>query len=146
MDLYMLAIKVESEYRYVSRSLSVWGPKWEPNAPIVTESEVADLLSLLKLIWRPDSSMITIAAGSEVANFCYGWRYHAASFGLVVSCWLGISFFWGGDTLLVDHSMHTGSGAWALICPAGLPLRLDCAEVLTEVEYGLMKRSRILSS
>jgi hypothetical protein len=115
----MLAIGVETEYRSVSRSLSGWGPKGESNAPITAESEVADILRLLKLIWRLDSSMITIAAGSEVTDFlrllkliwrsdsfmiaitavsevtdfCYRWRYHAASFGLVVPCWLGLNKF-----------------------------------------------------
>jgi hypothetical protein len=46
----MLAIGVEPEYRSVTRSLSGWGPKEEPNAPIATESEVVDFLRLLKLI------------------------------------------------------------------------------------------------
>jgi hypothetical protein len=46
----MLATGVELEYRSVSRSLSGWGPKGEPNAPIAAESEVADFLRLLKLI------------------------------------------------------------------------------------------------
>jgi hypothetical protein len=49
-DLSMLATGVELEYRSVSRSLSGWGPKGEPNAPIAAESEVADFLRLLKLI------------------------------------------------------------------------------------------------
>jgi hypothetical protein len=109
-DLSMLAIGVESEYRSVTRLLSGWGPNWETNAPITTESdvtdflmllkliwwsdssmiaiaagsEVADFLRLLKLIWRSDSSMVAITTGSEVTDFCYGWRYHASSFGLVV--------------------------------------------------------------
>jgi hypothetical protein len=30
----MITIGVESEYRYVARSLSGWGPKVEPNAMI----------------------------------------------------------------------------------------------------------------
>jgi hypothetical protein len=46
----MLAIRVEPEYRSVSRSLSGWIPKGESNAPIATESEVTDFLRLLKLI------------------------------------------------------------------------------------------------
>jgi hypothetical protein len=46
----MLAIGVELEYRSVTRSLSGWGPKGEPNAPIATESEVTIFLRLLKLI------------------------------------------------------------------------------------------------
>jgi hypothetical protein len=49
-DLSMLAIRVETEYRSVTRSLSGWGPKGESNAPIVAESEVMDFLRLLKLI------------------------------------------------------------------------------------------------
>jgi hypothetical protein len=68
-DLSMLAIGVETEYRSVTRSLSGWGPKGEPNAPIATESEVTDFLRLLKLIRRSDSSMIAIAARSEVVDF-----------------------------------------------------------------------------
>jgi hypothetical protein len=117
--MYMLAIEVESEYRSVTRSLSGWGSKGEPNAPIVTKSEVADFsrllkliwqsdssmiaiiagsevayfLRLLKLIWQSDSSMIAIAAGSEIADFCYGWRYHADSFGLAVPCRLDLNKF-----------------------------------------------------
>jgi hypothetical protein len=43
-DSSMIAIGVESEYRYAGRSLSGWGPKGEPNALIVVGSEVADLL------------------------------------------------------------------------------------------------------
>jgi hypothetical protein len=46
----MLAIRVEPEYRSVTRSLSVCGPKGESNAPIAAESEVTDFLRLLKLI------------------------------------------------------------------------------------------------
>jgi hypothetical protein len=68
-DMSMLAIGVETEYRYVTKSLSGWGPKGEPNALITTESEVANFMRLLKLIWRLDSSMIAIAAGSEVVDF-----------------------------------------------------------------------------
>jgi hypothetical protein len=50
LDLSMLAIRVEQEYRSVTRSLYELGPKGEHNAPIVAESEVADFLRLLKLI------------------------------------------------------------------------------------------------
>jgi hypothetical protein len=50
LDLSMLAIKVEPEYRSVTRSLYGWGPKGEPDAPITAESEVTDFLRLLKLI------------------------------------------------------------------------------------------------
>jgi hypothetical protein len=46
----LIAIGVELEYRSVSRSLSGWGPKGEPNALIIVESEVVDFLRLLKLI------------------------------------------------------------------------------------------------
>jgi hypothetical protein len=68
-NLSMLAIGVEPEYRSVTRPLSKWGPKGESNVPIVVESEVTDFLRLLKLIWRSNSSMIAITAGSEVADF-----------------------------------------------------------------------------
>jgi hypothetical protein len=50
IGLVLIAIRVEPEYRYVTRSLSGWGPKGESNAPITAESEVADFLRLLKLI------------------------------------------------------------------------------------------------
>jgi hypothetical protein len=50
LDLSILAIGVETEYRFITRSLSGWGPKREPNAPIAAKSEVADFLRLLKLI------------------------------------------------------------------------------------------------
>jgi hypothetical protein len=46
-DLSMLAIGVEQEYRFVTRSLSGWGHKGESNAPIAAESEVMDFLRLL---------------------------------------------------------------------------------------------------
>jgi hypothetical protein len=59
-ELVLIAIGVETEYRSVSRSLSGWGPKEEPNAPITAESEMTNLLRLLKLIWQPDSSMLAI--------------------------------------------------------------------------------------
>jgi hypothetical protein len=91
--LILIAIGVEPEYRSITRSLSGWGPKGEPNAPITAKSEVADFLRLLQLIWQSDSSMIAIANGSEVADFYYRWRYHAASFGLAVPCWLGLNKF-----------------------------------------------------
>jgi hypothetical protein len=50
IGLVLIAIRVETEYRYVSKSLSGWGFKGEPNAPITAESEVADFLRMLKLI------------------------------------------------------------------------------------------------
>jgi hypothetical protein len=51
IGLVLIAIEVEPEYRFISRSVSRWGPKGEPNTPIVAESEMTDLLRLLKLIW-----------------------------------------------------------------------------------------------
>jgi hypothetical protein len=48
-----------------------------------------------------------------------------------------------GGVLLVDRSTHINSRVGALICPAGLALRSDCAELQVEVECDLMKRSRI---
>jgi hypothetical protein len=60
---------------------------------IAVGGEVSDFLRLLKLIWRLDSCMIAITAGSEVSDFCCGWRYHPASFGLVMPCWLGLNKF-----------------------------------------------------
>jgi hypothetical protein len=56
----LIAIEVEPECRSVARSLSRWGTKGEPDALIVAESEIMDLLRRLKLIWRSDSSMIAI--------------------------------------------------------------------------------------
>jgi hypothetical protein len=50
LDLSMLAIGVETEYKSVTRSLSGWGSKRESNAPITVESEVVNFLRLLKLI------------------------------------------------------------------------------------------------
>jgi hypothetical protein len=93
IGLILIAIGIETEYRFVTRSLSEWSPKWEPNAPIAAESEVMDFLRLLKLIWQLDSSIIAITVGSEVADFCYGWRYHAASFKLAVPYWLDLNKF-----------------------------------------------------
>jgi hypothetical protein len=60
---------------------------------ITAGSEVTDFLRLLKLIWRSDSSMIVITAWSKVINFCYGWRYHTASFRLVMPSRLGLNKF-----------------------------------------------------
>jgi hypothetical protein len=48
--LVLIAIRVEPEYRFVSKSLSAWGPKGEPNTSIAIQSEMMDLLRLLKLI------------------------------------------------------------------------------------------------
>jgi hypothetical protein len=60
IGLVLIAIGVESEYRSISISLSGWNPTGEPNAPITAESEMTDLLRLLNLIWRPNSSIIAI--------------------------------------------------------------------------------------
>jgi hypothetical protein len=65
IGLVLIAIGVEPEYRFVSRSLSGWSPKGELNAPIAIESEMTDLLRLLKLIWQPDLSMLAIEVESE---------------------------------------------------------------------------------
>jgi hypothetical protein len=65
IELIFIAIGVEPEYRSVSRSLSRWGPKGEPNAPITAESEMMNLLSLLKLIWQPDMSILAIGVETE---------------------------------------------------------------------------------
>jgi hypothetical protein len=72
----LIAIEVEPEYRSVSRSLSGWGPKTKPNAPISAESKMKDLLRLLKLIWQPDSSMLSIGVEREyrsVTRSLSGW-------------------------------------------------------------------------
>jgi hypothetical protein len=50
IELILIAIGVEPEYRSFTRSLSGWGPKGESNAPIAAESEVMNFLRLLKLI------------------------------------------------------------------------------------------------
>jgi hypothetical protein len=65
IGLVLIAIGVETEYRSISISLSGWGPKGEPNAPIAVESEMMNLLSLLKLIYQPDLSMLAIEVESE---------------------------------------------------------------------------------
>jgi hypothetical protein len=74
--LIFIAIGVEPEYRSVSRSLSGWGPKGEPNAPFVAEGEMMDLLRLLKLIWQPNLSMLAIGVELEyrsVTRSLSGW-------------------------------------------------------------------------
>jgi hypothetical protein len=43
-DLSILDIGVETKYRSVTRSLSGWGPREEPNAPITAESVTVDFL------------------------------------------------------------------------------------------------------
>jgi hypothetical protein len=72
----LIAIGVEIEYRSVSRSLSGWGPKGEPNALIAAESEMTDLLRLLKLIWQLDLSMLAIGLEPEyrsISRSLSGW-------------------------------------------------------------------------
>jgi hypothetical protein len=64
----MIAIGVDLEYRYVARCLSRWGPKGEPDAPIVAESDIADLMRRLKLIRQSDSSMIAIGVEPEYGS------------------------------------------------------------------------------
>jgi hypothetical protein len=76
IGLILIAIGVEPEYRSVSRSLSGWVPEGEPNAPITAESEMTDLLRLLKLIWQPDLSMLAIGVEPEyrsVTRSLFGW-------------------------------------------------------------------------
>jgi hypothetical protein len=63
--LVLIAIGVDPEYRSISRPLSGWGPKGEPNAQIVAESEMTDLLRLLKLIWQPNLSILAIGVEPE---------------------------------------------------------------------------------
>jgi hypothetical protein len=50
IGLVFNSYRVEPEYRSVARSLSRRGPKGEPYAPIATESEITELLRMLKLI------------------------------------------------------------------------------------------------
>jgi hypothetical protein len=45
----MLAIRVESEYRSIARSLSGWDINGEPNAPITAGSEIAAFLMWTKM-------------------------------------------------------------------------------------------------
>jgi hypothetical protein len=76
IGLVLIAIGVETEYRSVSRSLSRWGPKGEPNTLITAESEMTDLLRLLKLIWQPDMSMLALGVEAEyrfVTRSLFGW-------------------------------------------------------------------------
>jgi hypothetical protein len=76
IGLVLIAIRVEPEYRSVSRSLSGWGPNGELNAPIAAESEMTDLLRLLKLIWQSDLSMLTIRVEPDyrsITRSLSGW-------------------------------------------------------------------------
>jgi hypothetical protein len=63
--LILIAIGVETEYRFVARSLSGHDPKGELNALIIAESEIMNFFILLKVIWRSDSSMIAIGVELE---------------------------------------------------------------------------------
>jgi hypothetical protein len=65
----LIAIRVETTYIPISRSLSGLGPKGEPNVLIAAESEMTDLLRLLKLIWQPDLSMLAIRVEPDESNF-----------------------------------------------------------------------------
>jgi hypothetical protein len=60
IGLTLIAIELEPEYRSVTRSLSGWSSKGDPNASITAESEVTNFFRLLKLIRRSDSPMIAI--------------------------------------------------------------------------------------
>jgi hypothetical protein len=44
LDSFMIVIGVESEYRFVARSLFEYGPKGEPNALIAAGSEVMNFM------------------------------------------------------------------------------------------------------
>jgi hypothetical protein len=76
IGLVLIAIGVEPEYRSISRSLSGWGPKGEPNALIVVESEMTALFRLLKLIGQPDLSMLAIGVEPDhrsISRSLSGW-------------------------------------------------------------------------
>jgi hypothetical protein len=86
--LVLIAIEVEPEYRSISISLSGCGPKGEPNALIATESEMTDLLRLLKLIWQPDLSMLAIGVESmyrSVTRSLSGWGPKGESNALITA-------------------------------------------------------------
>jgi hypothetical protein len=63
--LNLIVIGVETEYRFIARSLSGQDPKGELNALITAESEIMNFFILLKVIWRSDSSMIAIGVELE---------------------------------------------------------------------------------
>jgi hypothetical protein len=48
IEVILIAIGVEPEYRSVYRSISRWGSKGDHNTPIAVESEMANLLRRLK--------------------------------------------------------------------------------------------------
>jgi hypothetical protein len=49
IELVLIAIGVEPEYRFITRSLSRWGPKVELNASITTESEIMDFFETVEV-------------------------------------------------------------------------------------------------
>jgi hypothetical protein len=71
----LIAIGVELEYRSVARSLSIRGPKGEPDVLIADESEITDLLRRLKLIQRSDSSMLPIGVEPEYRSVARSLLY-----------------------------------------------------------------------
>jgi hypothetical protein len=76
LDSSLIAIRVEPECRSVTRSLSERDPNREPDAPIIDESEITDLVRRLKLIRRSDSSMLAIEVEPEyrsVARSLFEW-------------------------------------------------------------------------
>jgi hypothetical protein len=50
IGLVLIVIGIEPNYISIARSLSERGPRGEPSAPIVSESEVTNLFRMLKLI------------------------------------------------------------------------------------------------
>jgi hypothetical protein len=76
IGLVLIAIGVEPYDRSISRSLFGWGPKGESSAPIAAESEMTDLLRLLKQIWQLDLSILAIRVEAEyrsVTRSLSGW-------------------------------------------------------------------------
>jgi hypothetical protein len=71
----LIAIGVELEYRSIARSLSIRGPKGEPDVSIAAESEITDLLRRLKLIQRSDSSMLAIGVEPEYRSVARSLLY-----------------------------------------------------------------------
>jgi hypothetical protein len=56
-------------------------------------SDVVDFLKSSRADPAIGLVLIAIAAGSKVSDFWCGWRYYAASFRLVVPCWLSLNKF-----------------------------------------------------
>jgi hypothetical protein len=143
----MIIIGVESKYRSVDRSLSGWGSKREPNAPITTGSEVVNFLRRRRSCSYSSGLLWNVGGLNWICKPARDEDVMLPHSGL--SCpadWAWICSFWGGGALLVDHSTHTGSGVRAPICPTGSALQSDRAKVRADVECDLMKRSRILWS